>query len=83
MITYINVWYIFLYPISMIHIIYVCMVSMILNVKIWCPWYIMLKFGVHDTQFLGLVSMMHNIYVVIHYTECLVSMIDNIYVCYP
>ena len=45
----------FLCPISMIHIVYV-----------WCPWYIMFVCGVHDTQFLGLVSMMHNIYVWIH-----------------
>ena len=36
--------------------------------------------GIHDTQFLGQVSMLHDIYVYTHDTLYLVSMIDNNYV---
>ena len=67
---------------GMHHRQYICLVSMMHLICVWCPWYIMNTPGFHYTQFLGLVFMIHNIYVWIHYTQCLVSPIIN-YVWYP
>ena len=60
------------FPDTMIYTQYLCPASMI---HIFSAWYSRCTIvnGIHDTQYLCMVSLIHNIYV------CMVSMLHNIY----
>ena len=56
------------------------------NIYAWYPsWFIIFKSGIHDTPFIGLLIMMHNIYVWFHEKQYLwmVSMVHHIYARFP